>query len=179
MILAYGYAEKIVGDKAKESEAARVLLTLLLKKCNIDASALEIKADTNQKPYIEDRSDIDFNISHSNGFVACALSVGEGKVGVDVEFDRSAIPTNRQTKIAERYFSENEKKALADGESFVTLWTKREAYLKMTGDGFAKGIGKAIPDNVNFLTVGIDKFVLTLCAERESSPDIIKYEDLI
>jgi 4'-phosphopantetheinyl transferase len=177
VILAYGYAEKIVGDGSKESEAARVLLAHALKKCNIDASKLQINTDENGKPYFDGRSDIDFNISHSCGFVVCALSVGEGRVGVDVEREKSAIPIERQAKIAERFFSENEKKALADGESFVTLWTKREAYLKMTGDGFARGIGEEIPENVSFATFIADGYLICLCTEMPVEVEFCEYKD--
>ena len=177
MILAYGYAEKIVGDGSKESEAARVLLAHALKKCNIDASKLQINTDENGKPYFDGRSDIDFNISHSCGFVVCALSVGEGRVGVDVEREKSAISIERQVKIAERFFSENEKKALADGESFVSLWTKREAYLKMTGDGFARGIGEEIPENASFATFVADGFVVNLCTEMPTEIEFCEYKN--
>lgn len=184
MIVIYGWADEIVGYKpdgknikTAESEAGRALLGLLLSRHGIDPSTAEIKTDVNGKPYVSGREDLHFNISHSKGFVVCAFSVGEGRVGVDAERLRDVLPRERQIKLAERFFSEKEKKALADGESFVNLWTKREAYLKMTGDGFARGIGEEIPENASFATFVADGFVISLCTEIPAETEFCEYKN--
>ena len=185
MILAYGYVSDIISNadgknkSAAESEAGRRLLDLLLERVGIDASALEVKPDQNGKPSFVGRDDLHFNISHTNGFAVCALSAGEGRVGVDAEPQKSAIPRERQVRIAERFFSENEKKALADGESFVSLWTKREAYLKMTGEGIARAARSDIPESVWFYSLNKEGCVITLCTESRVKVEACEYKDLL
>ena len=85
----------------------------------------------NGKPEIKG---IHFNLSHSEDMVVCAVS--EKAVGCDVE-----KVGEFRNGIAERYFTENEIAYLNlfDGEEskeeFYRLWTMKESYLKMTGEG--------------------------------------------
>lgn len=80
-----------------------------------------------------------FNLSHSHGWLALALS-RIGAVGVDTEYaDRpNALPA-----LARRYFSAHEQAWLAevDGEAwrqrFFDIWTLKEAYIKAVGKGLA------------------------------------------
>ena len=91
-----------------------------------------------------------FNLSHSRGLVACAVTL-DRDVGVDVErMDRGA----RTGALAERHFSSPEKLLLASLPSlgahalFFSLWTLKEAYVK------ARGLGLGIPlDAVSFQVV--------------------------
>lgn len=75
-----------------------------------------------------------FNISHSKGKVVCVVS--DREVGCDIE----KIGKER-TGLAERYFTENEQSYLERCskeervEEFYRIWTMKEAYLKMTGEG--------------------------------------------
>ncbi len=78
-----------------------------------------------------------FNISHSGELNLCALTWGRS-VGVDVE---SIRPVPDAEQIVGRFFSEQEKaafRALAPDqklEAFFRCWTRKEAYLKATGEG--------------------------------------------
>lgn len=76
-----------------------------------------------------------FNISHSFERVVCAVS--EKPVGVDIEKIR---PFRRG--VVTRFFSESEAGYIERAESeneackrFYELWTLKEAYVKMTGEG--------------------------------------------
>lgn len=75
-----------------------------------------------------------FNLSHSGNMVLCAVS--KKLVGCDIE--KIETPTLR---IAKRFFTENENKYLEKfeenqkAEEFFRLWTMKEAYVKMTGEG--------------------------------------------
>ena len=82
-----------------------------------------------------------FNLSHSGKYVCCAVS--DEEVGVDIQ---QMIPL-RNFRVAERFFSEREQKALAACEErqrreqwFYELWVKKEAYAKLTGEGIGTGV---------------------------------------
>jgi 4'-phosphopantetheinyl transferase len=84
--------------------------------------------------------DLRFNLSHTPGLVACAVTVGR-EVGVDVEW------TNRRVlhDVPERFFSPREVsdlRALPPEEQdvvFFDYWTLKESYIK------ARGFGLALP----------------------------------
>jgi 4'-phosphopantetheinyl transferase len=84
--------------------------------------------------------DLRFNLSHTPGLVACAVTVGRA-VGLDVEnVNRALTP-----QLPERFFSPQEVsdlRALPTGEqhrAFFDYWTLKESYIK------ARGLGLALP----------------------------------
>ena len=84
------------------------------------------------KPYFVDTSLPFFNISHAGGYVALALS--DREVGIDIQNKRN----NRETDMAERFFSEKESKAVKEDSErkvFYRLWARKEALGKCTGEG--------------------------------------------
>ena len=87
--------------RAEMSAEGRRLLRLLLELAG-ESPDLPIDRDANGRPYIKERKDLDFNISHSESLAVCALSVG-GRVGVDTEPKISAVPPERQKRFAEKY----------------------------------------------------------------------------
>jgi 4'-phosphopantetheinyl transferase len=91
------------------------------------------------KPYVKDRPDFHFNLTHSGRWVAIAW--GREPVGLDVEqlrFDAA------KEGIARRFFCQNEYQYIfeAEGEQrcrrFFEIWTKKESYIKYTGTGLAQ-----------------------------------------
>ena len=78
-----------------------------------------------------------FNVSHSHGLALYAITRGR-EVGVDVERIR---PEVAQEKIAERFFSPREVTLLRalpaplQATAFFACWTRKEAYIKATGEG--------------------------------------------
>jgi 4'-phosphopantetheinyl transferase len=79
-----------------------------------------------------------FSLSHTDGFVACAVSCCE-RVGIDVEAtDRSVAPL----EIARTFFSSAELGDLISlppsqqKDQFFDMWTMKEAYAKARGLGF-------------------------------------------
>ena len=94
------------------------------------------------KPYLCDR-DFFFSLSHSGDYVICAISPRE--VGADIQRMR----TKGEQRLADRFFSAAERALLQScvdqnqrQELFFRLWTRKEAYGKMTGEGIAAAIGK-------------------------------------
>lgn len=86
------------------------------------------------KPDISDNPDkMWFNLSHCKRAVACVVSNG-GEVGIDVECLGRYKPL-----LAEYCMSDEELQHIAEAEDadaeFTLLWTKKEALLKLTGEG--------------------------------------------
>jgi 4'-phosphopantetheinyl transferase len=81
-----------------------------------------------------------FNLSHAGGLALYAVAKGR-EVGIDLECSRP-IPDAEQ--IAKRFFSPRENTVLQTipsimkQEAFFNCWTRKEAYIKATGDGLAR-----------------------------------------
>lgn len=80
-----------------------------------------------------------FNLSHTHGLAACAITNGKN-IGIDVErYDRMDDPSG----IAQRYFSKRESTDLAilsneeKRKRFIEIWTAKEAYIKAVGKGLS------------------------------------------
>lgn len=86
-----------------------------------------------------------FNLSHTDGLVACAVSRGVA-LGVDVE-RHSRI--EHVPVIAEHYFTDPEIAALREcpagqyAARFTELWTLKEAYVKALGVGLSRVVDAA------------------------------------
>lgn len=82
---------------------------------------------------------IDFNLSHSGEWVACAVGYN-CRLGVDIESPRKQ---RSYRELAAEYFSEGECRrldALSDEEcreAFFELWTLKESYLKARKQGIS------------------------------------------
>jgi 4'-phosphopantetheinyl transferase len=85
---------------------------------------------------------IRFNVSHSGDLGMLAVTLGR-EVGVDVE---TAHPTVEIDKLAERYFSEQERATLRElpleqrERAFLRCWTCKEAFLKAQGLGLGRSL---------------------------------------
>jgi 4'-phosphopantetheinyl transferase len=87
------------------------------------------------------RPDLRFNLSHTRGFVACAVSFGD-VIGIDVE----ALAREPDLDIAERFFSPSEVAILRGTPpalqvcTFLRFWTLKEALIKATGEGLSRAL---------------------------------------
>ncbi len=115
----------------------------------LDVAANEISfgAGRHGKPYLHrDEGDhpVRFNLSHSGDLALLAVS-REREVGVDLERWRENVAFG---ELATRFFSSSEHSALhqlthdtdALLEAFYTVWARKEAYIKATGDGITRGL---------------------------------------
>lgn len=87
------------------------------------------------KPFLPDRPDFRFNLSHSGNWAAIAW--GSSEVGLDVEQIRHDA---RIENIAHRFFSEEEQRYVFAEEAdlhqrFFEVWTGKESYVKYLGTG--------------------------------------------
>lgn len=84
------------------------------------------------KPFLPDRPDIQFSISHTKNAVAVALS--RYPIGVDVEQIR-----HQSEALVRKTMNASEQQQIADSQcpdtTFTALWTQKEAVLKLRGTG--------------------------------------------
>lgn len=118
-----------IPDGRKERLGAALLLQELLKRFGYTID--DIKVSESGKPEIDG---IFFNLSHSHGLAACAVSDAEvgcdiEKIGTIREGAARKICTDCEWNYLEQ-FSEEKK-----GAEFYRLWTMKESYVKMTGEG--------------------------------------------
>lgn len=123
--------------------AARAILRMILGSyLNIKPTEVDFCYSQREKPSLAARyaeSGITFNLSHSGG-IALHGFARHMEVGVDVEFIRHDIEAE---SIARRFFSESERQQLLNlpvkerVHAFFRCWTRKEAYIKATGDGLS------------------------------------------
>ena len=122
--------------------AARALLRDLLGRyLGLDPAALVFGYGPRGKPSLA--GGLRFNVSHSGGLALLAFSE-DRELGVDVEQER---PVPEAESIAERYFSPGEGRELGRQpaaerpQAFFRCWTRKEAFIKATGDGLSRPLG--------------------------------------
>lgn len=117
------------------------------------------------KPYFRSRPDIHFNISHCDKAVVCALS--DGIIGIDVE---SIHPFDRE--MAEYVSAPEEFEAILASTdpavAFTILWTRKESYCKLTGQGLdtQKEIREILIANHALFHTTVNEaggYIVTLC----------------
>ena len=118
------YIDSLNPNSKIQSLSARALLDIFLMNHmdNFDVSYLDF--DSEGKPYLIGSSFF-ISVSHSHEFVACALS--DTPVGIDIERVREvkdSVITRVCTADEVEYVRNN------GNESFFTLWTLKEAYVK-------------------------------------------------
>lgn len=106
-----------------------LILKNLFAKIKINLDNLNIKADKNGKPFVENVP-IYFSISHSKNYVAAAIS--DKQIGLDIQ-----SKSEYNSQIAKRYFSKTDnyklEKAKQKDLMFTRFWTKFESSLKLFG----------------------------------------------
>lgn len=121
-------------DKKQVSTAGHILAkAMLAEKLNVPAETLCFLKTAKGKPYIPD-CDLQFSISHSGDTVLCGIH--DKAIGADIEKTR---PYN--DRVAKRICSPAEY-AYINGDStrFLEVWTRKEAYAKLTGKGLSASL---------------------------------------
>lgn len=90
------------------------------------------------KPYLPSFPHIHFNISHCRGVVMCAVALHE--VGCDVECMDRKVTDSLMRHCLSGAEMESVVDASCPNERFLQLWTRKEAFVKMSGDGLATDI---------------------------------------
>ena len=126
-------------DRLAFVAARAVLRRLLGARVGVDPRELVFDYNVHGKPSLPIAPGLRFNLSHTEGAVAIALSQGID-VGVDIE---RVLPERASLDGASLCFADSERAALARCpaarryELFFALWTLNEAYLKARGEGLS------------------------------------------
>ncbi len=180
--------------KFKNRRAAFVSLTagLLLQetacaKLGIGVDDIIISRGAHGKPCIEGYPKFHYNLSHSGEYVVLVYS--DMPVGIDIEQIKDKFQ-----KVAARCFTTSEISYLdngdfevgingsSDAERFCQIWTMKESYLKLTGQGISVPLNSFSIDLKNmfvegtdchFATTRIEDYYITVCASDISD---ISYE---
>ena len=129
-------AELFNGRRKKQFLVCRSILASLLNQyCQIAILPTMVIGDNN-RPCFLDRNLPDFNISHSQDWVAVAISL-DGRVGLDIEVAR---PRKNYLDVAKSFFADAEYQWMMQQADTLTafwqLWTLKESALKL----YAKGV---------------------------------------
>jgi len=184
-------------DQRMSLVARAALRTLLGRHLQRDPRALRFILGEQGKPALAE-GEVEFNVSHSAGHVAIAISEG-GAVGVDLEAVR---PTSDLLHLAERFFSareaENVRIASDDdrAERFFAYWTAKESVIKAVGGGLSIDLRSFETDprigqptsvrnhgddarlngwNVFAIASGIDGFHLAVASQRIDEPRMSRW----
>lgn len=117
------------------SLGAWVLLGYALGQLGAPLDASAYRTEASGKPYL-DGSPYHFSLTHTGDIAAVAVS--DRPCGIDAE-----VISHQPRKIAERFFHPDENALLAClsadayDSAFTEIWTRKEAYTKLTGDGIA------------------------------------------
>jgi 4'-phosphopantetheinyl transferase len=120
----------------RQEDKLRCVTAAALLKTVLGAEDDRIGQNEFGKPYLKDREDLHYNLSHSGRYVV--LAWGDTAVGVDVQ--RHDADANTQA-IGKRFFTSDELQYIRGNRNrFYEIWTKKESYLKYTGKGLRAGL---------------------------------------
>jgi 4'-phosphopantetheinyl transferase len=176
--------EKITNPKLiKQGIGAELLLIEALRLSGgLPDLPLKIAVSDEGKPEIP--GDLQFNLSHSGKYAACAVS--DSPVGIDIQ-----RVINYSEKLVTRFFSESENlwlKKSRDNLSFTTVWSIKESYIKLSGKGIAgcplnsfsvqpgvaPGEFRVANGDARCWQGTIEDYVLTFCSKIYDEPDEIQ-----
>jgi 4'-phosphopantetheinyl transferase len=161
-----GLRASLSADELKRVEALRfdqqknrfvvrraVLRTLVAQYVGGTPAAIAFAYGVNGKPSVLSplAGGLQFNLSHSNGVAVFAFTT-DREVGIDIEEIR---PLPDAAAIAGRFFSPGEIAALERVNpidrlhAFYNCWTRKEAYVKATGEGLQRPLDSFSVDVVD------------------------------
>lgn len=134
-------------DDRKRSLAAGIIIKHILNENGLSENSLS--CSENGKPLADG---LFFNVSHSGNYVVGVVS--DCEVGCDIEKVSSA-----PMKVAQHYFSPAESEYMNSepdkDRAFFTIWTLKESYMKMTGQGLSLALDSfEILKTVNGFSLG-------------------------
>jgi 4'-phosphopantetheinyl transferase len=127
--------------------ARAVLRSILAAQLDCAPNELQFEYGPNGKPTLAARfveSGLSFNLAHSEDLALIAVT-RLGPIGVDVEQNR---PVTDVDELVARFFSQRESALFQRlphtqrNTAFFNLWTRKEAWLKATGEGIAHSLNR-------------------------------------
>lgn len=141
-----GRSERLINfiHRKRMIAAHGFMRTVLASYLQRPAQSLEFTRANRGKPSLKPLSnepDIQFNLSHSHNLAILAVAINQA-LGIDLEFmDRK----HEWKKIIHRFFSNREQAAIfslpeaQQEQAFYQVWTRKEAHMKVTGQGLHLG----------------------------------------
>jgi 4'-phosphopantetheinyl transferase len=140
------YGRFVFAEDRRDFALAHALLRRTLASTgSLPAHQWRLEAIDGKKPRVVDApavdTDLSFNLTHTRGLVACAVSRG-----VDVGIDVERVRDQDAALIAKSCFAPIERECLAAtpetelAARFIEIWTLKEAWLKATGVGLTAGL---------------------------------------
>ena len=173
------------------SLAASLLLKMALEREGICYDEVCFAQKTGGKPYLLLQSGLFFSLAHAQEMAVCVIA--DQEVGVDVERkDRlTGKKEEQKLKIAKKMLTPEEwkqwKKEEYRTETLISIWTKKESFLKCIGEGFHRN-SKSVDvtkdffdDNGKTYYFKVFKFSdydVSVCSTRNDFPDTIEFIDL-
>ncbi len=159
-------------DRFLCAEAYILLCQLLKEEYGIDRQP-EFIFGPNGKPQLKSEPRIHFNLSHCPQGILCAID--DSPLGCDIE----CIDNELDEDMLRRCCSSDERTRILQSadpkEAFITLWTRKEAFLKLSGKGLSDDLPGLLEcdsaDNVEFET-GINRsrgYIYTICRYKTST----------
>ncbi len=115
------------------------LRCLLGRYLDINPGSIGLKYSANGKPGLASAGGINFNVTHSGDLAAFAFT-RDCQIGIDLEQIR---PVDEAQYIADCFFCPEEAAEIMSlppherQRAFFCCWTRKEAYIKATGDGLS------------------------------------------
>lgn len=131
---------KIAEDKKRGVLGELLVRYLICDNLNIKNNEINFTKNKYGKPFLKDYIGLEYNISHSNQLVVCAI--GDYAVGIDIEYIK-----NVELGAANYIFEKHEYEVFSNLpeqrklDYFYSMWTLKESFIK------AKGLGLSIPMN--------------------------------
>lgn len=136
----------------------------------------EVARTEEGKPYFPSLPALCFNLSHTGPYILCAVS--SKPVGVDIEQLRPRRDSLPRYAFTQEEYAQYEALG-GDWPAFYTLWTRKEAWCKYTGEGLRRSWGTAPPvSGLCFGTYNGTDWRAAVCGEEAAPTEIIwKQED--
>ena len=169
------YEDKILSVMSEFS-----LIYLLKQYFDIEFKRYTVQYHERGKPYFEKKEMPYFNISHTRNLVGVVVSVQN--VGIDIE-NIKIERFERIKKLINFSFSEKECNYIALGEEgdtkrFYDIWTSREAYYKMTGEGLMlRNNNKEIPTNIDKCNMLYKNYCISICGASSEKIKVVKLNE--
>ena len=146
--------------------AKKIVLYAAVSALKCNSTELHFEKGIHGKPFIREFPDFHFNISHTK--TALAIAFGDSSLGVDIENLR-----NVDLKIARR-FCEAEQNYIKTEKDFFFAWTRKEAFIKKTGEGLSRPLNSFnCINSKDIKTFFYNNLVVSVCSEQAEDFEII------
>lgn len=116
--------------RQKEYATSRILLKEVAQKMKIEANSLSILKDDLGQPFgMVDSKKLNISIAHTDDLVFCGITK-DASIGVDLEPEGREVPPRLKPRICHP-----EEEQLIDNVQPIRLWTVKEAFIKLRGQG--------------------------------------------